>query len=337
MLLVRISIMVFIGLMSASCGEDCRKIAVLDFEVPPLAAYPSDPLPGRTSFAVFGDTQRTSWQECLIGREVNDAETATLIQAVADAGPAFVVIVGDLVFHGADPGHWQFFDHIATPLRDQNIPILPTAGNHEYWGNNERALVNMRARFPRFATDTWYSQRHGDLALIILDTNEGELEESTWQRQADWYEETIQMFDEDPDVRGILVFGHHPPFTNSPIVDGDEHVREVFLPSFCESAKALAFITGHAHGYEHFIRGAEESCGDRAHHFIISAGGGGPRPDELRSAEDTGLTDSFVSAAPRPFNYLWLEPQADGVSIEVRGFQRGETELGLLEAYSLDY
>jgi hypothetical protein len=332
----RLKLLLLCSLLYA-CGDDCRRIAGIDFDAPPVSLYPTQ-LPQTVSgFAVFGDTQRTSWQECAIGREVNDAETATLIQAVADAEPSFVVIVGDLVFHGADEDHWHFFDHTATPLREAEIPLLPAVGNHEYWGSNESALEHMRARFSRFATDTWYVERYGALGLVVLDSNHGELDDAAWLRQLEWYTETLTALNTDPEVRGVIVFGHHPPFTNSPIVDGDEEVQSTFLPAFCESPKALAFITGHAHGYEHFIRGVDENCGTRAHHFIITAGGGGPRPDELRSAAETGRVDTYTGGTPRPFNYLWMVPTDEGVSVEARGFQSGETEVRLLESFTLDY
>ena len=62
-----------------------------------------------------------------------------------------------------------------------------------------------------------------------------------------------------------------------------------------------------------------------------------PRPDELRSAEETGYVDTYTEPAPRPFNYLWMVPMDEGVSVEARGFQSGETEVGLLESFALDY
>ena len=324
--------------MWLGCGDvPCKRIADLDFEAPPVSLYPTDIPSSQTGFVVFGDTQRTSWQECIIGREVNDAATETLIQAVADAKPAFTVVVGDFVFHGADEEHWRFFDVIAAPLRDAEVPILPVVGNHEYWGSNDSALENLRARFSRLATDTWYSDRYGALGLVVVDSNYDELDEATWQRQAAWYSEVMKGFEEDPEVKGILVFVHAPPYTNSTIVSGDDDVKEAFVPAFCQGSKGLGFFSGHAHGYERFMRGSNEGCGDRSRHFIVTAGGGGPRPDSLRSFEETGNKDLFSGQTPRPFHYLWMMPTDEGVSVEVRGFQRGSTEVGLLESFTLEY
>ena len=323
-----------------SCGDNCRRIADLDFVAPPPSVYPSTLVEVQGGFAVFGDTQRTSWQECIIGREVNDAETAQLIAAVVEAQPDFIVAVGDLVFHGADEEHWEFFDYIATPIRDAQIPLLPAAGNHEYWGSNDAAIANMRARFTQLQGDPYYLERYGPLALVVIDTNIGELQEvdeGIWARQAAWFDATMTELSADPEVEGILVFGHHPPYTNSVIVEDDEDVQETFVPAFCESSKSLAFITGHAHGYEHFIRGEAEGCGGRDKHFIVTAGGGGPRPDSLRSSDESGHVDTYTGPSPRPFNYLWMVPTETGLSVDVRGFQRGESELRSLESFQLFY
>jgi hypothetical protein len=329
---------VFVSLLLLGChDESCRSVAALDFEPPPVTAYVTALPEAEGGFVVFGDTQRTSWQECVIGHEVNDAATATLIASVTDADPAFVVVVGDFVFHGADEEHWQLFDVTAAPLRDAGTPWLPVVGNHEYWGRNKSALAHLRDRFSRLATDTWYSDRYGSLGLVVVDSNVAELDDSAWQRQAEWYSAEMAAFNDDPDIQGILVFAHHPPFTNSTIVSGDEDVQATFVPAFCESAKGLAFIAGHAHGYERFVRGPDEACGSREHHFIVTAGGGGPRPDSLRSVEDTGHKDLYDGPAPRPFHYLWMMPTAEGVSVEVRGFQREDTEAQPRETFLLAY
>jgi hypothetical protein len=67
----------------------------------------------------------------------------------------------------------------------------------------------------------------------------------------------LESFDEDQSIKGIIVFTHVPPYTNSPlhgVSGGDEKVREDFLLLFCSNKmkKTIAFISAHAHGYERF-------------------------------------------------------------------------------------
>ncbi len=320
-----------------ACGGPCFRVADLDFEPPALEAYP-DALPaGGAPFAIVGDTQRTSVQECVIGREVNDAETTIIIDGIAKAKPAFLVHLGDLVFHGASETHWQFFDHIARPLRDESIPILPLMGNHEYWGNNASAREHVKARFPRLQDQTWYADRHQHLGLVWLDSNRDELPEGTWSKQVKWFNEAMDELDGRDDVRGILLFAHHAPFTNSNVVDPDQSVQSDFVARFCESPKALAMMTGHAHGYERFVRGPNEGCGSRDILFMVSAGGGGPRSDSLRPASETGFTDAFAGPAPRPFHFVMVAQSDDGVTLTVHGMDKGESETRVIESLTLPF
>ena len=156
---------------------------------------------------------------------------------------------------------------------------------------------------------------------MFLDSNRDDVER--WDDQVTWYRETMEAVQADPEITDILVFAHHPPYTNSPIVDGDLSVRSDFVPGFCETDKAVALFSGHAHGYEHFVFG--ERCGDADKHFVISAGGGGPRPDELRTGSEVEAFDRFEGAAPRPFNYLLVDPRADGLEVVARGLDKGDT------------
>ncbi len=331
--LVAICLLVATGCQAG--GGVCRRVASLDFERLPVVAYP-DSMPTGV-LAVIGDTQRTSWQECAIGREVNDAQQATLLAALVADAPSAIAHVGDMVFHGGQATHWQYFDWLFRDVREAAIPLLPVAGNHEYWGDNDDAREHFGARFPALQGDTWYSGTWDGVGLVWLDSNAGDLEGDGWTRQAAWFKSTLTDFNDDPAIRGVLVFLHHSPFTNSPIVDPDENVQKHFVPAFCDSPKTLAMVSGHAHGYERFPRGAAEGCGDRVRQFIVSAGGGGPRPDDLRSQAETGLEDAFVADTPRPFNYLLIAQTDTGLSIRVRGMGTHEPAVRDLETLDLPF
>ena len=79
--------------------------------------------------------------------------------------------------------------------------------------------------------------------------------------------------DADPKVRGVLVFTHHPPYTNSTVTKDESHVQQAFVGPFVAAKKTLALLSGHAHGYEHFI--------EQRKHFVVSGGGGGPATMKL--------------------------------------------------------
>lgn len=326
-----IPLAVVLALALTGCRSDrrCSAIAQLAFERTPPQAYAervehAADLP----LAIVGDLQRTSLEECLVGREVNDDATGRIVRDIASARPGLLVILGDMVFDGAASLHWQWFDHVMQPIRHAHIPVLPLLGNHEYYGPDRDARQQIAARFPRLAHTSYYASGYGRLGLVWLDSNAAALGQTVWLQQKNWLIATLAEFDANPAVRGVLVFLHHPPFTNSTVVDGDLAVRRDILPAFDASPKTLAMLSGHAHGYEHFVRAGK--------HFFVSAGGGGPR-GSLHAARAGEPDDVFVAAAPRPFNYLIIQQDDTGIRVETRGFSAGESNTRVLETTSLPF
>ena len=81
----------------------CNWVSRLNFTVAPVEPYEhriSKPKKGEDfiPFAAVGDTQRTSFLECLIGREVNDEITPVIIKGIVGSKAKFLVFVGDMVF-----------------------------------------------------------------------------------------------------------------------------------------------------------------------------------------------------------------------------------------------
>jgi len=228
-------------------------------------------------FVWVSDTQRTSPLE--FWRESNDDERKVLIEAIADMDPAFVLMGGDLVFSGSSEADWLEFDSVMEPIRQRRIPVYSAFGNHEYWLDwffHRRASpmeTFFYERFPHLKKERhWYSLEFGPLRLVVLDSNQGHgpiTTEEGWSEQKRWFEQTLDSFDLDPEVRGVIVAVHHPPFTNSTITSDEIHVQEAFVPKFVASKKTLIMISGHVHSYERFHKHGKL--------FVVSGGGGGPR------------------------------------------------------------
>jgi hypothetical protein len=284
--------------------------------------------------AVIGDTQHTSKLETvLMFREQNNRERAQLLDHLFQTEFGLLVHLGDMVFNGSSENDWKEFDRLFAPVFAKGISFVPTVGNHEYWGNNQRALANLTARFPQLASSRWHARLHGDLGLIVIDSNMGEYAETDWTRQAAWFDSTLREMDENPNVRAVVVFSHHPPFTNSTIIDDASHLTTSFLPAFFASQKTVAFLSGHVHGYERFASNGRT--------FIVSGGGGGPRL-RLYQGSQARHQDLFTGAAIRPFNYLLLYPEGGQLRIEVMGMEKASpsgrpSQIRLLDEVTLPY
>ena len=287
----------------------------------------SAPVFSASPIAVVGDLQRTSIYEELIGREQNDVERKKILSAIADENPAELIILGDMIFDGSDNKEWIAFDSLLAPINKKEIPIFPVVGNHEYWGNNSTAMRNLNKQFKMLTTSHWYTDVYDSVALIFLDSNESDLTETGWKLEHDWLNKVVSQFDTSSAIKGIIMFDHHPPFTNS-LITGDEiNVQNNFLPAYYRSNKTLLFVSGHAHTYEHFnIKGKD---------FIVSGGGGGPRV-KLR----TGIgahKDLYKGDSPRPFNYLLIVTVDNGIKVTVKGLDKGSSKFFKMDEFVINF
>jgi 3',5'-cyclic AMP phosphodiesterase CpdA len=276
-------------------------------------------------FAVVGDLQRTSRAE--FWKESNFEESRRLVAEIAARAPDFVVGLGDLVFQGSSRRDWEWFDTLTAPLRAAGVPILPVLGNHEYWVRRGPALRNVLARFPRLAESRWYAETYGPLRLLFLDSNEGALGAAAWREEAGWFLAELARAEAEAAVRGVVVFVHHPPYTNSTVTGDELHVRRAFVPPFAAATKTVAMVAGHVHSYEHFVRGGKT--------FLVAGGGGGPRVRLAEGAARRHLDDTFDGPRVRHFHFLLCAPVASGLDVEVVGLGKGDEAFLPLARFAL--
>jgi Icc-related predicted phosphoesterase len=262
-------------------------------------------------FAIIGDVQHTSKVE--FWRKSNAWERVQLIQQITMEAPDFLAIVGDLVFCGSSAANWTAFDTLATPLNDARVPVFPLLGNHDYGIVRHAALKHFFTRFPHLERCHWFSRTYGPLGLIFLDSNVRRLPMAQWRKQVRWYQQELQRFEQMPDIRGVLVLLHHPPYTNSILVSDDLTVQRAFVPPFMQARKTLAMVSGHVHSYERFTRTAKT--------FLVT-GGGGARSKVYTDWRRRHLDDAFDGPSLRGFHFLLLTPLSTRLEIEMRGLQQ---------------
>jgi hypothetical protein len=298
---------VLLALVHAGCACRCGAKPDTGLRDP---VYASDITHPDRALGVIGDTQRTSTAERLFLREANDADRRILLDALDQEPLSALVIVGDMTSDASSEEEWRHFDGFFAQMRAQAVPVLPALGNHEYTGQSAVAQRHVVARFPLLGSATWYARTVGRLGLVWLDSNRSDVDRR-WDEQRAWFERTLDDLDAKSDVLGVLVFCHHPPYTRGGYVHDDPNVRDAFLPKVLRSTKTLAVVSGHAHGYEHYVQAGK--------HFIVTAGGGGPRPDELETKSWPGVVDAFPGTTKRPLNYLLVTQDEAGIHVRTRG------------------
>lgn len=266
-------------------GFGCLAAVLQNDESKAMFAYAgfSEISPAKNHFILVGDTQRTSPLE--FWREQNDKERHLIENEIAGREPAFVVHLGDLTTHGSSKKEWQEFDDLNQSLREKKIPYFPILGNHELYGNDEKALGLYFSRFPHLEQRRWYSFTWKNLGLIMFDSIFSTLtkEENESQVGIDY----------------TIVCCREPPFTNSRVVHPNKRVKASFADPFVRFQKTCLFFSGHSHSYERFqIEGK---------FFIVSGGGGGPRhkvnADPIRRSYD----DLYPGSELRFFHFCEIE------------------------------
>ena len=255
--------------------------------------------------AVIGDQQRTSRYE--IWRERKGAHAQVVTSMLAQK-PDALVVLGDMVFDGADDDDWAFYDVLMKPVADAHIPVFPIYGNHEYLRSSRAVASHMQRRFPGLRT-TWYAVTIDSVTFVMINTNFERISAAMRREQLRWYDSTLQAHAHDDATRCIVVCGHHPPYTNSMNVSDHEGVKADYLPQFLRHPKSRLWLSGHSHAYERF------RIQDRD--LIVAGGGGAPRHKLM--ADDEARHQHSSSPRSRrmvsPFHYILLRRTGDSLDI----------------------
>ncbi len=233
----------------------------------PVELHPQISLPFR--FVAYGDTRFTDPKNI---EAANPSVRQTLVQAIADAHPAFISIGGDIAYNGNDVNDWKTWDKETAIWSENKIPVYPALGNHDLHGDQKVALANYFQRFPDLQNNRYYSARAANTLLLMLDSS---LDETTGP-QGQWL---VQKLDTLPaDVDFVCLVLHHPPYTDS----SDEAAGGGHSPRHSEQTLAqlleerqqhtrarFVVIAGHVHNYERHEHGGVT-------YFVT--GGGAARP-----------------------------------------------------------
>ena len=96
-------------------------------------------------FVAYGDTRFHDPKDT---EAANPPVRVALVNAIAEANPAFLCFTGDIVYNGYDENDWKVWDTETAVWRANNIPVYPALGNHDLHGDEKVALANYFERFP---------------------------------------------------------------------------------------------------------------------------------------------------------------------------------------------
>ncbi len=231
-------------------------------------------------FVAYGDTRFHDPKDT---EAANPAVRVALVQAIADANPAFICFTGDIVYNGYDTNDWKVWDSETSVWRDKKIPVYPALGNHDLHGDEKVALGNYFQRFPDLKNSRYYSLRAANTLILVLDSSQDEVSGA----QGQWLADKLDHVPADVDF--VFVMDHHPPYTSSsdmkPFGGGHSARKtEQALAKMLEERQAHArfrmiMFSGHVHNYERHEHGGVTyfvSGGGGAHAYPIGRAPGDP-------------------------------------------------------------
>jgi hypothetical protein len=279
-------------------------------------------------------------------RMVRDAIYHEVKRSDAD----FILSVGDITAHdGRRPSHWGLFlkeNKEESPLLDE-VPYLPTAGNHDRVNDAEFGMPNYQAVFdyPGF-----YVMDFPDVSLFVTDSNfmldqKQEIDDDRqdelfkqWfvsgdpSAQPSWLERELQA---RKDVFKIVSF-HHPllsvahhasDWTNPTYGRELEEKRKQLIELFKKENVHVVF-SGHDHLYQHVVvRYETQASGAISNiHFVVSSGGGAPIRDRggdekeaelIASYREQGIDCSLVKIA-ETHHYCLVDVGPSSLTVQTR-------------------
>jgi hypothetical protein len=191
---------------------------------------------GRVEFLYMGDAQ-TGLQEW--GRRLTAAYRR-------HPGIEFVLLAGDLVDRGNERTNWDHFFLRAEEIFER-IPVLPSAGNHEYLDQGPRLYRSFFA-LPRngpaeIDSGLVYHFEAGGAFFAVLDSTLAVSDPALARRQAEWLDASLSR----TRTHWKLVMFHHPVYPSHPGRDNPA-LQEYWVPIFDKHHVDLV-LQGHDHAY----------------------------------------------------------------------------------------
>ena len=253
-------------------------------------------------FVTYGDSR---FQDPKDTQAANPPVRQALVQAIAQANPAFISFGGDIVYNGYDENDWKVWDSETAIWRTNKIPVYPALGNHDLHGDEKVALANYFQRFPDLKNNRYYSVRAANTLMLVLDSA---LDETSGP-QGQWL---TQKLDHIPgDVDFVFLVLHHPPYTSSSDAKkfggghssrSPEHELAKMLEERQQNLRArIVVFSGHVHNYERHEHGGVT-------YFVT--GGAGAHAYPIERAPD----DPFQS---KEVNYHYLLVDVDHGNLKV--------------------
>jgi predicted MPP superfamily phosphohydrolase len=235
-------------------------------------------------------------------------------------------LLGDLTAAGSKSKKWKPIERFLFPLHEQKVNIYAISGNHEYYRSSKKGIQKYRQHFPNCHL-YGYCIRVDSMAIIMLNSNFNHIPLSEQAKQKTWYYAMMDSLDIAPEIKFIMVGTHHPPYTNSKVVEPSKYVADNFVSRFLASPKSRLFLSGHSHNLEYFKYNNK---------YFLVAGGGGGLSQPLLLPEFSKSTDLIAQNKKPLYFYVIVERAGNSLYLRARGLKRNFSTIELFDIGRID-
>jgi acid phosphatase type 7 len=194
-----------------------------------------------------------------------------------------IIHTGDIAYDDGTIG--QFEDNVFGVYAElfRNLPIFPSAGNHEYrtmQGAPFREVFNL----PGDNGEKWYSYDWGRIHFVALDT------EADYATQAAWLDRDLAA----TTLPWRIIYMHRPPYSSGE--HGSDLALRKALAPVVEKHHVQLVLSGHDHDYERM----QPQNGVA---YVVTGGGGRGTYNVGRSA--------FTAFSAEVIHFVYVEVSAD--------------------------
>ena len=259
------------------------------------------------NFAAVGD-----W-EC-------NPNTADTIKNIQNKDPELVLALGDLSYENTG-------NCLLDETSSINNKLKIAMGNHEHGEEGDPTLLQAQYKNHFGLSNTYYSFDYHNVHFIAMDSN---LPYTIDSPQYSFVKRDLISTSQNPNIKWIIVYFHHPMYTSPSKHPSDILLREIYHPLFDKYGVNLVF-QGHNHNYQRSYPLAYNNNNDNSNvnpssnptitsintntyndptgEVYVTAGTAGGNLHDLGSKAD------FIDTQYKGFGFLNVDISSDGTKL----------------------
>src|SRR5919108_2739026 len=214
--------------------QEKRQQQHLAYATPTLTPTPTPTPPSSSSFP-----STTDFNFAAVGDWACNSNTADTVKNIQNKDPELVLALGDLSYENTANCWLNETSSIKNKLKI-------AMGNHEHGDEGDPTLLQVQYKNQFNLLKTYYSFDYHNVHFIAIDSM---IPYTINSPQYSFVRNDLISTSQNPNIKWIIVYFHHPMYTSSSKHPSDSLLRETYHPLFDQYGVDLV-LQGHNHNYQ---------------------------------------------------------------------------------------